>query len=203
MGRKIVVIGNIGSGKSTFCKRLSKEWGVKLYDEPVVNNPYLDKYYNDPHRYAFQLQTFMLHQRFTQQLEAMELDEYIMDLAMDGNTVFTKVMYDGGYMSTEDYGLFMDMYHSYKGLVHKPDLVVYLDCTPEECRRRIGIRGRDYEKGISIEYLKHLQSVYEELYATYPQGKKVRILCDRLNLKSNDRDFKEVIGTISRFLQCS
>lgn len=200
MSRKIVVIGNIGSGKSTFCRRLSREWGVKLYDEPVVNNPYLDKYYSKPHDYAFQLQTFMLHQRFMQQLEAMELEDYIMDLAMDGNTVFAKVMNDEGYMSNDDYNLFMDMYHSYKKLVHEPDLVVYLDCTPEECKRRIGIRGREYEGGISLDYLRHLQSVYEKLYATYPEGKRIRIQCDKLNLKTNNRDFKSVIDTISRFL---
>lgn len=200
MSKRVVVIGNMGSGKSTFCKRLSKEWGVKLYEEPVVDNPYLEKYYNDPHRYSFQLQTFMLHQRFLQQLDAKKLDAYVMDLSMDGNSVFTQVMYDEGYMSKEDYRLFNQMYHSYRELVDKPDLIVYLDCSPKECKSRMRLRGRSYENEVELSYLEHLEAVYEELYSTYPMGKRIRIPCDNLNLKTNDRDFKGVIDTIAKFL---
>lgn len=200
MSKKIIVIGNMGSGKSTFCKRLAREWGIKLYEEPVVNNPYLEKYYKDPHRYSFQLQTFMLHQRFIQQQDAMKQDEYVMDLSMDGNSVFTQVMFNEGYMSEEDYQLFNQMYHTYKELVDKPDLIVYLDCSPKECMKRMRFRGRGYESNVDLSYLEHLESVYEELYKEYPLGKRIRIPCDKLNLKSNDRDFKGVIDTISKFL---
>lgn len=200
MSRRICVLGNMGSGKTTFCRRLAKYWDIPLYEEPVVNNPYLDKYYNDPHQFAFQLQTFMLHNRFIQQLEARGVYDCVFDLSMDGNTVFANVMHNNGYMSSEDFKLFNQMYNTYRTLVPQPDIIVYLDCSPKECKRRMSFRGREYEEGVDLEYLEQLRDQYEELYKSYPEGRKVRILCDNLNLKQNERDFQKVIDVIGKFL---
>ena len=44
----------------------------------------------------------------------------------------------------------------------KPNLIVHLDVSPEESKRRIEMRSRDCESTISLDYLRNLHTAYEE-----------------------------------------
>lgn len=65
----IAIAGNIGSGKTTLTNMLAKRYGWKAHYEPVDNNPYLEDYYHDMKRWAFNLQIFFLNKRFKDVVE--------------------------------------------------------------------------------------------------------------------------------------
>lgn len=74
----IAVAGNIGSGKTTLTKMLSKHYGWKQYLEPVAENPYIDDYYKDIPRWALNMEVFYLKQRFKNLLEIQHCKETVI-----------------------------------------------------------------------------------------------------------------------------
>ena len=71
-GRLVIIEGNIGVGKSTLARKMAKELGYALFMEPTVENPYLEKFYADPHKYALKLQLWILKQRYLTYVEAVK-----------------------------------------------------------------------------------------------------------------------------------
>ncbi|SUY53398.1 deoxyguanosine kinase [Clostridium perfringens] len=74
----IVVDGVVGVGKSTLMNILA-ERGLIAYEEPVVDNPILEKFYYDRNRYSFPLQVFFLNKRFKHIKEAGLVENSVMD----------------------------------------------------------------------------------------------------------------------------
>ena len=70
-GRLIIVEGNIGVGKSTLARKMAKALGYTVFMEPTAENPYLEKFYSDPHKYALKLQLWILKQRYLTYVEAV------------------------------------------------------------------------------------------------------------------------------------
>ena len=76
--KHIAVSGNIGAGKTTLVQNLSHHFDWTAQYEEVESNPYLDDFYSDMHRWAFNLQIFFLHQRYSQILEIREGNKTII-----------------------------------------------------------------------------------------------------------------------------
>ena len=95
----IIIEGLIGVGKSTLAVKLAKQLNYHLIKEPVVDNPYLDKFYTDPKRYALEMQFWLMSKRFSMHQEAIKIiwqkgQGVIMDKAYEGSAlrrVFTLV----------------------------------------------------------------------------------------------------------------
>ena len=87
--------GNLGSGKSTFAKEIAQRLGLRLVEEPVETNPYLELFYAEPSKWAFAMQIFLLHKRYAMQqlasFEATGVGGYngaILDRSLAGDRVF-------------------------------------------------------------------------------------------------------------------
>ena len=105
----IVFMGPPGAGKSSLSKLMSVRERLPLFLEPVETNPYLTGYYKDPAKYAFNMQTFLLHKRFQQAQIAQNMPQCIMDMHMIGNDIFAKLQHANDYMTTTDYETYMDL----------------------------------------------------------------------------------------------
>ena len=68
----IAIAGNIGAGKTTLTKLLSKKYKFEGHYEDVLKNPYLDDFYDQMERWSFNLQIYFLNSRFRQILEFNE-----------------------------------------------------------------------------------------------------------------------------------
>ena len=64
--RYLVIEGNIGAGKTSLATMLAEETGSRLILEEFSDNPFLAKFYEDPGRYAFQLELSFLAERYQQ-----------------------------------------------------------------------------------------------------------------------------------------
>ncbi|MBE6177906.1 MAG: deoxynucleoside kinase [Alistipes sp.] len=167
----IAIAGNIGSGKTTLTEMLTERYGAKAYLENI-DNPYLGDFYEDMHRWSFNLQIRFLASRIDQTM-AMLADKSQHMIIQDRTIyedahIFAGNLLEMGLMSERDSETYMQIFKLVTNLVQKPDLLIYLKASVPTLVRQIHKRGRDYEMNIDEAYLERLNRKYnhwiEELY---------------------------------------
>ena len=165
----IAIAGNIGAGKTTLTKLLSKHYKFEGHYEDVVKNPYLDDFYDQMERWSFNLQIYFLNSRFRQ----------IMDFAKNGKKIIQdRTIYEDafifapnlkamGLMTNRDFINYKSIFDLMESFVKAPDLLIYLRSGIPNLVDQIHKRGRDYESSISIDYLSRLNERYEAWISTY------------------------------------
>ena len=193
----IGIAGNIGSGKTTLTRLLANHYGWTPKFESVTYNPYLEDYYKDIPRWSYNLETYFLAQRFKDLLEiSRSKDTIIQDRTlMEGVHIFVENNREMGNLSERDYETYMQLYRIMMSMVKPPELLIYLKSSIEHLVSNIQKRGRDYEQGMSIEYLSGLNRHYEQWISAYP-GRLLTIEADNLDFKNNPEDFALITDRI-------
>lgn len=194
----VAVAGNIGSGKTTLTTLLSKNYGWRAHYEDVDHNPYLDDFYDDMKRWSFNLQIYFLNTRFHQVLKIRESEEsVIQDRSIyEDAYIFAANLRQMNLMSNRDYDNYETLFELMAKLVQPPDLMIYLRASVPTLVRQIQKRGRDYEAGIRLDYLKRLNEMYDAWIASYNLGKLLIIDVDTTNFAENTSDLSKVIDKI-------
>jgi len=194
----IGISGIIGVGKSTLTEELSRELNAEALYEPVETNLYLEKFYEDIPKYSFPMQVYLLNHRFMQhQQMAWSNKDTIQDRTIYEDVIFAKMLRESGDMDELDFNTYCDLYRNMSNFLHRPDLIVYLDVTPEKALERITHRSRDCEVNIPLEYLKNLQNGYEEwLRDIHPRIPVLRI--DWNEFKSTEYVINEIRNVIKQ-----
>ena len=180
----IGIAGTIGVGKSTLTTDLARALNFEPILEEVDGNPYLDRFYNDMKSYGTMMQVWLLNHRFRQHREFVtrislgKIRGVVQDRTIWEDTIFARMLNDHPekIISDLDYNTYLDLFDNMvlRELVF-PQLLIYLDVAPETAMKRIHARGRVMEKTITLEYLKALQSNYEQFIGEMEQA-GVRIL---------------------------
>jgi len=193
----IAVAGNIGSGKTTLTRLLSRRYGWTPRYEPVDNNPYLDDFYADMARWSFNLQIYFLNKRFKEVVEInRSKDTIIQDRTIfEDARIFAPNLHDMGMMSDRDYQNYADLFDLMISLVGFPHLLIYIRTSIPTVVGQIQKRGREYEKSIRIDYLQGLQQRYERWIDGY-KGNLVIVDGDRLKFENDPADFQAVTDMI-------
>ena len=193
----IAVAGNIGSGKSTLTQLLARHYGWEACYESVDNNPYLEDYYRDIHRWSFNLEVYFLKERFRNLLAIQKADHTIIQdrTIYEGVYVFMANNKAMGNLSDRDYETYMELFHLMMKMVAPPDLLIYLKSSVPHLVSQIQKRGRDYEQTISLDYLAGLNRHYEEWIGTY-KGRLLTIDADSLDFEHNPEDFSSITDKI-------
>ena len=193
----IGVAGNIGSGKTTLTTMLAEHYGWTPQFESVTYNPYLEDYYKDIPRWSYNLETYFLAQRFKDLIEISRSRKTIIQdrTLMEGVHIFVENNREMGNLSERDYQTYMQLYQIMMSMVRPPELLIYLKSSIEHLVSNIQKRGRDYEQGMSIEYLSGLNRHYEQWIGNYP-GRLLTIEADNLDFKNNPEDFAHITDRI-------
>lgn len=158
----IALSGIIGAGKSTLADALSKVTGLPVYYEKVSDNRYLRDFYKDMKKYSFSLQVDLLTNRFSQQSQLHALKNGgIMDRSIYEDSVFARMLTEQGLMEPRDFETYQNLFSIVLPFIVKPSCILHLDVSPEISLERIKKRGREEEKGITLEYLKSLSRAYD------------------------------------------
>ena len=194
----IAVAGNIGSGKSTLTQLLAKHYGWEARFESVEHNPYLEDFYNDMPRWSFNLQIYFLNKRFQEVVNIRNSKEDVIQdrTIYEDSCIFAPNLHNMGLMPTRDYENYKDLFSLMISLVQPPDLMIYLRSSIEHLVSNIQKRGRAYEEGIRLDYLKGLNDLYEEWSKTYSDGKLLIIDVDKLDFQNNPKDLSTIIDAI-------
>ena len=193
----IGIAGNIGSGKTTLTRMLSEHYGWTPKYEAVTYNPYLEDYYKDIKRWSFNLEVYFLTQRFKDVLEITHSEDVIIQdrTIFEGVNIFVSNNKAMGNLTDRDYDTYMELFQLMMSLVKAPDLLIYLRCSVPHLVSQIQKRGREYEKGIEIEYLEGLNARYEKWITEYP-GKVLAIDADGLDFQNCPEDFASITNKI-------
>lgn len=194
----IAIAGNIGAGKTTLTKLLAKHFKWTPQFEDVERNPYLDDFYNDMEKWAFNLQIYFLGSRFGQIKEIRESGkDIIQDRTIHEDAhIFASNLHDMGLLMTRDYDNYLTVFNLMNSFVEAPDLLIYLKASIPTLVRQINKRGRDYESTISLDYLNRLNEKYEKWVKTYDEGKLLIIDVDNLDFVSKPEDLGFIIDKI-------
>lgn len=195
----IAIAGNIGSGKTTLTGLLAKHFGWQPHYEDVDTNPYLHSFYEDMQRWSFNLQVYFLNSRFRQ----------IVDIRKSGKTIIQdRTIYEDAYifapnlhhmnlMTTRDFDNYQSLFELMSEFLQPPDLLIYLKASVPTLVRQIQKRGREYEEGIRLDYLKRLNDRYENWIAGYTGPKLLVIDVDTINFSENPDDLGNIIERVN------
>jgi deoxyadenosine/deoxycytidine kinase len=199
---RIAIAGNIGAGKTSLTKQLSKSLKYKSYYEDVIANPYLDDFYNHMERWSFNLQIYFLNSRFKQLVSIDKGKENVIQdrTIYEDAFIFAPNLNAMGLMTQRDYDNYLSLFDTMINLIKPPDLLVYLQSSIPNLVNKIHKRGRDYEKTISIEYLSRLNERYEAWITNYNSGKLLKINVDDLDFVENKADYETILELIKKEL---
>ena len=192
------VAGNIGAGKTSLAELLSKHYGWEAHFEDVIDNPYLDDFYNHMERWSFNLQIYFLNSRFRQlkNFKASNKD-FIQDRTIyEDAHIFAPNLHAMGLMNHRDYNNYQSLFELMESTIKGPDMLIYLRSSIPNLVNKIHKRGREYENSISIEYLSRLNERYEAWDSTYDKGKLLIVDVDDIDFVEHKEDFGKIIEKI-------
>lgn len=196
----LALMGIPGCGKTSLAKLIAARENIMFLPEPVESNPYLEDYYKDPSRYAFNMQVFLLHSMFKHTKQARKFNQCVLDASMHINDIFVEMQYTSGIMSHSDYATYNRLSATLHSMAAPPELVVYLRCSTKTAMERIQKRGRPSELGIPFEYWDKLNNTYENWYDSYFSSKKLVIEVDDIDFVDDENDEEYIIDSIMEWL---
>lgn len=193
--RYIAVEGPIGVGKTSLTRRLAESFNYELLLEKAEENPFLDRFYQDPRRHALSTQLFFLFQR-AQQLEELKQDDMfepvrVADFLIDKDRLFAEQNLD-----PDEFALYLNVYNHLTLDAPRPDLVIYLQAPTETLLERIQKRGIAAEQLIEQEYLDNLNRAYTEFFHFYKQTPLLIVNSAEIDLVSNEDDYQQLVDYI-------
>lgn len=195
--RYIAIEGVIGAGKTSLAKKIRDRLNAKLILEQFDHNPFLEKFYTDRSRYAFQTQMFFLINRFKQQQELHQEDlfsEYIVcDYTFEKDRIFAYMN-----LSKDELNLYESIYPLLARNLRKPDLVVYLQSSTDRLMYNIKKRNRKIERALTRSYIEELSEAYNHYFFRYNNTPLLIVNSSDIDFVNNDDDFDELFKQIFR-----
>ncbi len=195
----IAIAGNIGSGKTTLTRLLSKHFGWEAHYEDVDTNPYLNSFYEDMQRWSFNLQVYFLNSRFRQIIQIRQSGKAIIQdrTIYEDAYIFAPNLHHMNLMSSRDFENYSSLFELMSSFIQAPDLLIYLRSTVPNLVSQIQKRGREYEESIRLDYLKLLNERYEKWIEKYKLGKLLIINVDDIDFESKPEDLGMIIEKIN------
>ena len=193
--RFIAVEGPIGVGKTSLTKRLAETFNYELLLENAEENPFLDRFYQNPKQHALATQLFFLFQRAQQIEESRQSDLFepvrVSDFLIDKDRLFAELN-----LEKDEYNLYHKVYQHLVIDAPKPDLVIYLQAPTEVLLQRIQKRGIPSEQMIESEYLNQLNRAYTEFFHYYSDSKLLIVNSAEIDLVADDEDYEQLVTYI-------
>lgn len=192
----IAVEGPIGVGKTTLAKKLARSINAELLLEKAEENPFLEKFYQDPKTGALPAQLFFLFQR-TQQLKSLIQEDlfincHVADFLMEKDKLFAQVT-----LNKDELNLYEQVYNNLTIDAPTPDLVIYLQAPPEILLRRIRKRGVKMEFSMTEEYLNQLANAYTDFFHYYDSSPLLIVNASGMDLVNNEHDYQNLLERIA------
>ncbi|MFC6858306.1 deoxynucleoside kinase [Zunongwangia sp. SCSIO 43204] len=194
----VAIAGNIGAGKTTLTRLLAKHYKWEPHYEDVLENPYLEDFYNKMERWSFNLQIYFLNSRFRQILQIRESGKKIIQdrTIYEDAHIFAPNLHAMGLMTNRDFENYKSLFELMESVVQGPDLLIYLRSSIPNLVAQIQKRGREYENSISIDYLSRLNERYEAWVHDYNKGNLLIVDVDNINFVDNPEDLGDIINKI-------
>lgn len=192
----IVIEGNIGAGKTSLTHKIAEDFKAKLVLEKFADNPFLPKFYEDQDKYAFQLETSFLIDRYDQLKKQLQTQDLFSKFMISDYFFSKSLLFAKHTLQADEFNLYRKIFDLIYKTVPKPDLYVYLHLPIENLLQNIKKRGRDYEKHITYEYLKKVQEAYFSYFKEQQDFSFLILNTQNIDFVSNNEDYKSILDTI-------
>ncbi len=191
----IVVEGPIGVGKTSLAQRLAQSFDSDLVLEGAEDNPFLERFYADPHKGALPAQLFFLFQRARQIEDMRQADLFrpvrVSDFLIEKDRLFAELTLDA-----EEMKLYEQVYQHVTVDPPVPDLVIYLQAPVDVLLKRIARRGIHYERKIDAAYLGRLCDAYTRMFLYYDAAPLLIVNAAHINLVDSEQDYQALLEQI-------
>lgn len=191
----LAIEGAIGAGTTTLARKLAEHWATDLVLEQFEDNPFLERFYDDRERWAFQTQLAFLASRFRQQKDLAERDLFhdlvVSDYTFDKDRIFARQTLEG-----DELQLYESLFRHMEPTVPTPDLVLYLQSSPERLMANIAKRDRPYERDMDPDYIAGLHDAYNQYFRQYDRTPLLVVNAAEIDFVENPDAFRDLAGRI-------
>ena len=188
----IAVEGPIGVGKTTLARRIADTFDYDLLLEEAELNPFLERFYQNRQQTALATQLFFLFQRVQKITELKQRDMFdqarVADFVLEKDPLFARVN-----LEPDEFTLYEKVFNKMRVDAPVPDLVIYLQASPDRLLERIDRRGIDAERLIDRQYLEQLNEVYSEFFLYYDAAPLLIVNANEIDLAQGDRDYEQLV----------
>jgi len=186
----ISIEGCIGTGKTSFAKKLAYDLEIPTALENFEDNPYLKNFYKDPDRNAFSLELYFMAERYKQQQEVINninlFNKFVIsDYAFVKSQIFANITLT----NPDDLHLFKMLFNIINQNIKSPDIILYLHKKTDVLLSNIEKRGREYEQNIRADYLEKLHKAYLQYFKQQTNSKVLIVDSTELDFIKNQKDY--------------
>lgn len=201
----ITVEGPIGVGKTSLSKKVAETFQFHLLKEIVDENPFLNKFYEDIDEWSFQTEMFFLCNRYKQ---LTDIKNHILShekAAIADYHIFKNLIFAKRTLKESEFHKYEEIYRILTVDMPCPNVVVYLYASVDTLMKRIAMRGREFEKMISREYMEQLVADYhvfiERFEKQNPNIPVLRFNGDEIDFVKNPLDLQKILKTVKETLE--
>jgi len=194
--RYIAIEGNIGAGKTTLSRILAKKLRGRLILEEFADNPFLEKFYDDPERYAFSVEMAFLADRYHQLSSLPASGDLFSSYIIADYAPFKSLVFAQNNLNDAEFRLYREFWQMAFQNVPQPDLLIYLQRSPQSLMKNIEQRGRSFEENLKKDYLIKLTERYGIYLNHFWKGKILRINADLKDFLHSESDVQSLIQEI-------
>jgi deoxyadenosine/deoxycytidine kinase len=193
----IVIEGPLGVGKTSLAVKLAERINGQTLLENTEDNPFLDKFYQNPRRYAFQIQMFFLLRRYQHSMEIRQKGLFkrivVSDYLFDKDRIFARINLDDN-----EFWLYEQLFQLLKKRIPPPDLVIFLQANAEILMERIRKRDMEYERAINFRYLDEINQAFNDFFFHYSDAPMLVVNASNIDFVNIPEDFEDLVNEISK-----
>ena len=193
----IVVEGNIGSGKTSLVKMLTKEFSAYSFYEEFSENPFLPKFYANPEKHAFPLELSFLAERYHQLKKELNTRDLFHKNIISDYYFFKSLIFAEINLPEDEFALYKKLFYIIHQKLPQPDLLVYLYSDIERLQMNISKRGRDYESSISDDYLRQIQKGYLNFLSQQNKFPVLILNLSNIDFVKQKEDFMKILVSLT------
>lgn len=193
--RYLAIEGPIGVGKSSLARLVADKLHARRVPD-TQDNPFLQTFYEEDPGAAFRAQMYFLFHRY-RQLKELDLASdprrmVVADYIFEKDKLFAYIN-----LEDDELKLYDAYYEQFRAELPTPDLVIYLQATPEVLVKRIAKRKDPKEAEISDEYLKEVVKAYEHFFFHYSASDLLVINTSEIDFVDRNDDLRELLRRLA------
>lgn len=192
----LVIEGNIGVGKTTLAKMISRDYNAQFVGEAFADNPFLEKFYKSPDNYAFTLEMSFMAERYSQLMNELQNRDLFKDFAVADYYFMKSLIFSSVTLTTDEYNLYRKFFDIIYSRLPRPDLYVYLHKSPPNLKKQIEMRGRDYERDIQLNYLENITNAYFQYFKQQSEFPVVIVDTNNIDFVESKKDYYKLCDVI-------